>query len=293
MNEKNLKYLKDNLKYMGFGEKLNADLEKGMMEGKPEFQLQLNEKMFQGNMDLKLHFKQSPSSDMYFFNSYEARLTKDNGHDMSQSFYLNNGKGVTYKEAYNLLDGRSVLKDLTNKEGEKYSAWIKLDFSKNATNNHFETRQFHAEKYGFNLASELDKLDLVKLPEEKEKQLMQSLQKGNRQAVNFIKDGKETPMFIEANPQFKSINVYDTAGRQLSRFEKGEYLKAKPGNEMGQNGSVVKEPEVMLDKKQKETTQVEKKSNNKSLKPSLAKMKNIKELLPQKERGTKRGLKIG
>ena len=76
MNEKNLTYLKNNLKYMGFGEKLNSDLENAVKEGKPEFQLQLNEKMFQGNMDLKLHFKQSPSSDMYFFNSYEAPLPR-------------------------------------------------------------------------------------------------------------------------------------------------------------------------------------------------------------------------
>lgn len=292
MNEKNLKYLKDNLKYMGFGEKLNADLENGLKEGKPEFQLKLNEKMFQGNMELNLHFKQSPSSDMYFFNSYEARLTKDNGHDMSQSFYLNNGRGVTYKEAYNLLDGRSVLKDLTNKEGEKYAAWIKLDLSKNAANNHFETKQFHAEKYGFNLASELGKLNLVKLPEEKEKQLMQSLEKGNRQAANFIKDGKETPMFIEANPQFKAINVYDTSGRQLSRFEKDQYLKANPANEVGENRAAVKEPVVMISPKQKESINLEKKSNDKTVKPLPGKVKSIKELLPQKERGVKKGLKI-
>lgn len=292
MNEKNQKYLKDNLKYMGFGEKLNADLENGMKEGKPEFELKLNEKMFQGNMELNLHFKQSPSSEMYFFNSYEARLTKDNGHDMSQSFYLNNGKGVTYKEAYNLLDGRSVLKDMTNKEGEKYSAWIKLDFSKNTANNHFETKQFHAEKYGFNLASELGKLDIVKLPEDKERQLIQSLQKGNRQAVNFIKDGKETPMFIEANPQFKAINVYDAAGRQLSRFEKQQYVKANPGNELQQKNGIVKEPAVIVDQKQKETSKVQKKSNEKTLKPLLGKVKNIKDLLPQKDRGSKKGLKI-
>ena len=292
MNEKNLKYLKDNLKYMGFGEKLNVDLENQLKEGKPEFQLKLNEKMYQGNMETNLHFKQSPSSDMYFFNSYEARLTKDNGHDLSQSFYLNNGKGVTYKEAYNLLDGRSVLKDMTNKEGEKYSAWIKLDFSKKATNNHFETRQFHAEKYGFNLSAELSKLDVASMPEEKEKQVMQSQQKGNRQAVNFMKDGKETPMFIEANPQFKAINVYDTGGRQLSRFEKEQYLKVKPGNEVGQNGAVVKEPVVLLDQKQKKSVSLEKKSDARTARPSLAKVKNIKALLPQKERASKKGLKI-
>ena len=28
MNEQNLEYLKDNIKYMGFGENLNAELEK-------------------------------------------------------------------------------------------------------------------------------------------------------------------------------------------------------------------------------------------------------------------------
>jgi hypothetical protein len=292
MNEKNLKYLEENLKYMGFGEKLNADLENGIKEGKPEFQLKLNEKMFQGNMEVNLHFKQSPSSEMYFFNSYEARLTKDNGQEISQSFYVNNGKGVTYKEAYNLLDGRSVLKDLTNKEGEKYSAWVKLDFSKNASNNHFETKQFHAEKYGFSLAAELHKLDIVKLPDEKEKQLIQSLQKGNRQAVNFIKDGKETPMFIEANPQFKVINIYDTSGKQLSRFEKQQYLKENSGTELTQNAAVVKEPILELDQKQNESSKVQKNSNDKDVKASMAKVKNIKDLLPQKETGRKKGLKI-
>ena len=129
--------------------------------------------------------------------------------------------------------------------------------------------------------------------EEKEKQLMQSLQKGNRQAVNFIKDGKETPMFIEANPQFKAINVYDTGGRQLARFEKEQYQKADFGNEPGQNSSIVKEPVVLLDQKQKEPMKVEKKSNDKAIKPTLTKVKNIKELLPQKDRGSKKGFKIG
>lgn len=67
---------------------------------------------------------------------------------------------------------------------------------------------------------------------------MQSLQKGNRQAVNFKKEGKETPMFIEANPQFKAINVYDTSGRQLSKFEKEQYLKVTPGNELEQKSAL-------------------------------------------------------
>ena len=39
MNEQNLKYLKDNIKYMGFGDNLNEALQNNMKEGRPEFQL--------------------------------------------------------------------------------------------------------------------------------------------------------------------------------------------------------------------------------------------------------------
>lgn len=40
--------------------------------------------------------------------------------------------------------------------------------------------------------------------------LLESLQKGNRQSVTFMKDGNEQMAFIEANPRFKSLNVYDS-----------------------------------------------------------------------------------
>ncbi|MGN6601786.1 MAG: hypothetical protein ACTHK8_05000 [Ginsengibacter sp.] len=224
MNEKNLQYLKDNLKYMGFGEKLNESLEANISEGKPSFELQLSEKMHRGNIDAKLHFRQSPSTGMYFFNSYEAHLVKENGFERNQQFYLNNGKGVTLKEAYNLLDGRSVLKDMTNKEGVEYKAWLKLDFDDKKANGQYQVRQFHHEKYGFDLKKELQKFNLSELPADKEMQLLQSLQKGNRQAANFDMGGENVLMYIEANPQFKTLNLIDPGGNQLTRFEKEQYM---------------------------------------------------------------------
>ena len=306
MNEKNVSYLKDNLKYMGFGDKLNSDLEKNINEGSPEFQLKVNEKMYKGNVEATLNFKKSPSSEMYFFNSYMARFTNDKGIDRTQQFNLNNGKGVTLKEAYNLLDGRAVLKDLTNREGEKYQAWMKIDFSNSKSKNHFEIRQFHAEKYGFNLEGELGKLNLTTLPEDKEKQLMQSLQKGNLQAVNFIKDGKETPMYIEANPQFKAINVYDPSGHQLSKFEKEQFLNPSKAKLTIETGLPIKESSVnqmekvqnqkqdmVREVKQVQSPEIQKKSQNQNrgvVKNS--KVRNIKDLLPQKKRSAKKGLKI-
>jgi len=39
---------------------------------------------------------------------------------------------------------------------------------------------------------------------------MESLRKGNRQSVTFIQGGSEQKQFIEANPQFKTINIYDS-----------------------------------------------------------------------------------
>ncbi len=305
MNEKNVSYLKDNLKYAGFGDKLNADLEKNINEGSPEFQLKVNEKMYKGNVEATLNFKKSPSSDMYFFNSYVAHYTNENGIDRSRKFNLNNGKGVTLKEAYNLLDGRSVLKDLTNREGEKYQAWMKIDFSSGDSKNHFEMRQFHAQKYGFSLAAELGKLNVVKMSEERQKQLMQSLQKGNLQAVNFLMDGKETPMYIEANPQFKSINVFDPYGHQLSKIQKEPYLnpdRAKltietisPMTESSEN-----EREKVQDQKQETLKEAKlaklpegpKKRTGRNSKTAKNGFKNIKDLLPQKGKRAKKNLKI-
>ena len=67
---------------------------------------------------------------MYFFNRYDATLEKANKEQLSHTIYLNKGQGITMKETYNLLNGRAVNTDLTNKAGEKYNAWIQLDLEK-------------------------------------------------------------------------------------------------------------------------------------------------------------------
>ena len=88
---------------------------------------------------------------------------------------LKKGKGVTGKEAFNLLDGRSVHKDLVTKEGQPYKAWMQLDFENKDKNNNFEVKQFH-EKYGFDLKAAVEKFPITDLKEvDKEKALMQSL----------------------------------------------------------------------------------------------------------------------
>ena len=101
------------------------------------------------------------------------------------------------------MDGRAVHKDPVTREGQPYKAWIQLDFENKDKNNDSEVKQFH-ENYGFDLKAAVEKFAIAELKEpDKEKALMQSLQKGNVQSVSIEKDGSSHKMFIEADLQFK------------------------------------------------------------------------------------------
>lgn len=161
---------------------------------------------------------------MYFFNSYKVDLQKDNSKEsLEQTFYINKGSNITMKEAYNLMEGRAVNKELTNKEGQLYNAWVQMDFKEIDSNSNFKLNQYH-QNYGYDLEGTLAKLPLKELENPKYKEdLIDSLKKGNLQSATFLKDGNEVKQFIEANPQFKTINVYDVNMKRIdNRESKGE-----------------------------------------------------------------------
>jgi len=228
MNQKNFDYLKDQVKFTGFGEGLETKLKERMETQSPEFQL-LHKTTF-GNDEAiaTLHFKKSNESDMYFFNKYELALKPEHNPEiMEQTFFINKGNTITLKEAYNLMNGRSINKDQTNKEGQIYNAWIQMDFKETDNNGNYKIRQFH-QNYGYNLDSELAKHPIKELMHEQEKsRLVQSLQKGNRQSVTFIENGNEQKYFIEANPQFKTVNIYDNNMQRLSNRQSKEEKQAQ------------------------------------------------------------------
>ncbi len=216
MIQKNFDYLKDQVKFTGFGEGLENDLKERMQKQTPEFTLTHNTKFGNDEANTVLHFKKSDQSDMYFFNSYQMNLKKENTSDtMEQTFYINKGNNITLKEAYNLMNGRAVNKDLSNKEGQLYNAWVQMDFKETDNNGNYKFKQFH-QNYGFDLEKELAKHPLKELNNEQDKsRLTDSLQKGNRQTVTFLQSGGELKHFIEANPQFKTINVFDNNMQRL------------------------------------------------------------------------------
>lgn len=256
MNEQNFQYLKDNIKYMGFGENMSDALEANMKQGKPEFTLSKRTEVNKKPFEVNLHFRKSDNSDMYFFNSYNASLQRSNGEKVDQTFYLTKGKGVTAKEAYNLLEGRAVFKELSTKDGQAYKAWIQLDFDNKDKHNNHEVKQFH-ENYGYDLKAAASKFATSELTDpEKEKALMQSLQKGNIQSVSIEKDGSVSKMFIEANPQFKTVTLYDAQMKRMQKEDLSQYQS------VGQSQRIEIKTEQKEDLKQDKKKEVKQKAGN-------------------------------
>lgn len=210
MNEKNFDYLKDQLKYTGFGESVNNELKEKMQQQSPEFKIFHKQDFGQDHAVSTLHFRKSDQSDMYFFNKYDLHLKNDKNNEVAkQTFYLGKDSNITLKEGYNLMNGRAVNKDLTSKEGQVYNAWVQLNFKETDAAGNYQMNKYH-QNYGFDLQKELARHPIKELQNEQDKtRLIESLQRGNRQSVTVIKDGTEQKVFIEANPKFKTLNIYD------------------------------------------------------------------------------------
>ncbi|MBY0481286.1 MAG: hypothetical protein K2Q21_08020 [Chitinophagaceae bacterium] len=218
MNAENLEYLKNQLLFLGFGEGLNSKLESKMKEGKPEFTLDASTEFGTDKMQAVIHFRHSEKDgkEAYFCNHYISTLLRED-QNRSQFIYVNNkGQNVTFKESCNLLNSRSVFKEVTPREGAAYKAWLKIDHENNDQKTGFPKLRQFTTNYGFDLKEAVGRMDFKGMKyDDNVKGLLKSLQKGNAASVLLMKDGKELPVKIEANPQLRTLNMYDKNGEKL------------------------------------------------------------------------------
>lgn len=295
MNLNNLENLKEEMKALGFKDKLISEMEKNMEKNIPEFILHDAIKATKGQVDLTLHFKQSGQSDFFYFNKFEVAhnqgksleegqkymvispgdqgkpifrsfqntheainyfkeqkgnselaVGKDPAHKtmlatieegkvnyvakdfqrtfyspaITQTFWVEKGKGFTAEQAANLIQGRSVYRDdLLNLGGTPYKAWIKLDFDKpKDRHQNFNTNQYHDPSYGFDLNKVLEKFNIKELEDPAKKILLEaSLKNGNRPLITTQKEGQDVKLFIEAIPRYSQINMYAESGKPEKR----------------------------------------------------------------------------
>jgi hypothetical protein len=254
MNEENIEYLKKNLLNLGFADKVNEEMEKLIKAKVQEFSLTTEQEYNKKKMDYTLHFKAGDQKDMYFFNRYEASLKNeaDPTKDRTQTLFINKGHGVTAKEAFNLLEGRSVEKKLYNAEGQTYTAWLKLDFKEKDQYNNHKLQKF-SEGYGYDLEKTLAKYPIKELNDNQQKQeLLRSLRKGNAQQVTIEQDGRSHKYYLVASPQYKTLNVYDSnmqtvKREQLLKQEQGQAQERKQSRKNQQED----QPKKQQSRKQK------------------------------------------
>lgn len=252
MNEKNYDYLADQVKMTGFGETHKDALKEQMMKGEADFQLQHQVKFGEKEMNYTLNFRKSSTQDNYFFNSYDAKLTRPGETDLSNTFYTD--QRITSKEAFNLLEGRSVEKKYNHHEkviedgkesfkpikDSTYNVWVKLDFNDADAKGNFKLATY-GEKYGFDLEKKIAELPIKQLNNNEDKiELLNSLRKGNVQSVVFEKDGQKETRFVEANPRAREINVYDSGMQRIEdkKLAKDLTINKPEGNDQAKDQKV-------------------------------------------------------
>lgn len=269
MNTQNFEFLKNALKYLGFGEALNEKLEAALREGKPEFQL--TEKRITGRdkVDYTLHFKKGKTDDIYFFNKYDAALNASSQKPVNHTFYIDKNKGVTAKEAYNLLAGRSVYKDMKNKAGELYQAWIKLDMDNKDDKGRHKFLIFN-NNYGFDVRNSFFNLPVqsYKGSDTLVNKVIGSLERGNLHELPF-QNGQRYQ--VAANPQLKTISVYDTNGKPVKIGAAGEIIETAQPLKQSYTENMVLSTEDHLGKKGIMIQEMENPETRKYIYASLAK----------------------
>lgn len=283
INQDNFDYLAKQITFTGFNTVDPRELEKQMKADKNEFSIDVHTMVGQDKLDVQLNFgkAKNPSatrdSDYYFFNSYDVKLSKEGAEEsLGQSFKVSYGNSYTLREAYNMMEGRSVNKDFIsvnwdNRDEDKtINAWAYLNFKQARDDGKgFEIRK----AFNFDIEKALSQLPIkdFDIPNVKHT-IIDNLQKGNYQQVKFDVEGKEVKQFIEAAPRYNSVNIYD---ENMVR----QYLVA-PKEKIQNQG------EQMNQGQQKSEMQSEKQPDQK--KERVAKQENLaKTNKPVKKQGRK------
>ncbi len=213
------KYLQNQMKYLGFGEskELYEALKKGIEGNENEFQIKTtSDKTLPGNsVDFILNFRKI-KNEAVFLNSYDANLTNEKGEVLSHRFKVKKEDNITAKEAINLLEGRAVKTAFVNsKTNEKEPTFIKLKLNeeKNSYGN-YKLDFYNAQN--IDVPKIMEKSNLIFDKEEYKDFTLKSLEKGNLATVKFKHEGNDIEGKASLNPQYKTLNLYDSEMNRLN-----------------------------------------------------------------------------
>ncbi|REC41501.1 JAB domain-containing protein [Chryseobacterium sp. 5_R23647] len=232
-------YLKNQLKYLGFGEdeKLHKDLEKGIKSKNQEFEIKTSsDKALPGNkVDFTLKFNKTENGGV-FLNTYHAQLTNEKGEEISHNFPVNRENTFTAKEAVNLLEGRSVKIEFHNpKSDQSETAFVQFNFEEPKTDKGNYMFQNFYQNYGVDTEKIVEKSNLIFDKPEYKENTIKSLEKGNVVKVKFEMDDKVVDGKAVLNPQYKNLNLYDS---EMNRINTNKPLQGLDNEEKNEKATV-------------------------------------------------------
>ena len=203
MNAENLNYLRDRLKFLGFQQAtipLEEELETQLKKDEMAFDLYTEVYYDDCKVEATLHFEHSADRTKHLFKKYVAVLRYSHApeRDRIHTFYIFKGHGCTLKEAFNLLEGRSINKNIRDAEDLGRSCWSWLDFDEKTELGNYKIRISRT----YDLEKALQAYPIAELKSEMSRDaLLDALRRGNSHPVFLMKGHKRTRVFIEASPQ--------------------------------------------------------------------------------------------
>lgn len=233
MNEQDVKDLQEQIKFSGFQEDFTKEVKALLKKDRPQSSIKTEKTMENDDhLAVTLNFGKSEKTNKHYLNNYHVKMTKENGEVMEQTFYRNFGSSISMKEAYNLMNGRAVYKtNLIGQDGELYNAWLQLDRTKADKNGNYKYHKFH-DNYGFDVEAKLTERGYTQMNVTgDENYFVNAIKKGDMVLATRQENGQEIKEYVEANPRFKDLKVYDLNFKRQS-LQKKESENIETGQKM-------------------------------------------------------------
>ncbi|UUF12568.1 MULTISPECIES: hypothetical protein [Flavobacterium] len=219
-DERNFNSLNEEVQRIGFpdlSEKLKNLIDKEQENFSIPLSYYLNEKE---KITHTLSF--SKNAEGHFeLDGFKSSLQNNSAPEDSREYYFKNGLENNFKlnEAYNLLSGRSV---------EHNQSWFQLDFNDRDASGSYHLKEFRNE-YAYDLEKTLKAIPLKDISNTYEmEKLKNAIRQGDSVSAVLIKNGRENQIYIEANPQFRSLNIYDQQFRKIQKASSKNQAAAFP-----------------------------------------------------------------
>jgi hypothetical protein len=190
-------------------------LEQALKQGKQEFILPIAYYVKPRQaIDIQLNFSKN-DQDLYSFDSYHAIIRSEHqtGESRAQTFYQSDEHQYSQVQAFNLLEGRALQVECLGLDGATHKVWQQLDLHDKDASGNFRMRSFPED--GENqVKTALENLPLKN--EEDMAEIWKAIANGDRPEVLLQQGNMERVVFITADPQHRSVGIFDEQNNQLN-----------------------------------------------------------------------------